>query len=141
MKLEDLESEIELDSKLDKDLSAESLKIPLLAAKYRRYYVHESKVLHQAQIKQSDMEFRFYQYYNGEASEQDYRDHPINKLPLKGRIPDFIKNDKRMVELNEKVRNQELKVFAIQDFMKGLNQRSFDIKNAIAWERFKSGLN
>jgi hypothetical protein len=95
----------------------------------------------QAQIRLNEMEFNLFKYYNGEGTDEEYKQHPLNKLPLKGNIDKCIKVDKRYVELSEKVKNQELKVFAVQDFMKELNSRSFNIKNAIEWEKFKNGLN
>lgn len=142
MKLEEIEEEIAQDSIIDiNKLSTEALRIPIIAAKYRRYYIIESKILMQAQIRLNEMEFNLFKYYNGEATEAEYKARPINKLPLKGNIDKNIKVDKLYVELSEKVKNQELKVYAINDFMKGLNQRSFDIKNAIEWEKMKNGLN
>lgn len=142
MKLEDIEIEIEKDSQIDVNkLSHESLKLPLLSTKYRKFFVYESKVLMQAQIKLTEMESELFKYYDGSAPDSEYVKYPINKLPLKGNIDKSIKSDKRYLELMEKVKNQELKVFAIQDFMKELNSRSFNIKNAIEWEKFKNGLN
>jgi hypothetical protein len=142
MKLEEIELQIAEDSMIDVNkLSTESLKIPMLAAKYRKYYIVESKILMQAQIRLNEMEFNLFKYYNGEGTDEEYKQHPLNKLPLKGNIDKCIKVDKRYVELSEKVKNQELKVFAVQDFMKELNSRSFNIKNAIEWEKFKNGLN
>lgn len=142
MKLDEIEAEIQVDSIIDGNkLSAESLKIPMLSAKYRRYYIVESKILMQAQIRLNEMEFNLFKYYNGEAPDTEYKQYPINKLPLKGNIDKCIKVDKRYVELSEKVKNQELKVFAIQDAMKELNSRSFNIKNAVEWEKMKNGLN
>jgi hypothetical protein len=142
MKLEEIELEIAQDSEIDiNKLSAESLKIPLLASKYRRYYVIESKVLLQAQTRLAEMEFNLFKYYNGEASDEEYKQRPINKLPLKGNIDKCIKVDKLYLELSEKVKNQELKVYTVNDFMKSLNQRSFDIRNAVEWEKMKNGLN
>lgn len=142
MKLEEIENEIAIDSVINPNkLSEEALKTPIISSKYRRYYVIESRVLFQAQARLIELEMDLFKYYNGEASEDEYRQYPINKLPLKGNIDKSIKSDKRYLELTEKVKNQELKVYTINDFMKGLTQRSFDIKNAIEWEKLKNGVN
>lgn len=46
MKLADIENEIQQDSKIDHaDLDRESLKIPILHAKYYRYFMDEFKIL------------------------------------------------------------------------------------------------
>lgn len=142
MKLEEIEEEIAQDSIIDINaLSTESLKIPVLASKYRRYYIIESKILIQAQTRLTELEQALFNYYNGDGTDEQYKQRPLNKIPLKGNIDKCIKSDKMYLELYEKVKNQELKVYAVNDFMKSLNQRSFDIRNAVEWEKMKNGLN
>ena len=61
MKLEEIEEEIAQDSIIDiNKLSTEALRIPIIAAKYRRYYIIESKILMQAQIRLNEMEFSLF---------------------------------------------------------------------------------
>ena len=142
MKLDEYMGMMDEDAVIDQtDLTRESLRIPQLAAKYNRYLMAESKILKQAEVLLAEKETELYKYYIGEGTDAIYKRMPLNKKPLKSEIPMYIKSNSEYTELSTKVYNQRIKVDLIVDFIKQLNSRTYLIKNAIDWEKFKNGVN
>jgi len=142
MKLEEIESLWEQDSKIDRtDLDNESLKIPMLHSKYYKIYLREK-----IQLKSEELEYKqFYklkhEYYNGKLSQEDLKDlgwEPF-QFVLKNDLQVYIDADKDVITKLLKLQVQREKVELLESIIKTLNGRGFLIKNAIDFIRFTSG--
>lgn len=142
MKLEEIESLWEQDSKIDRtDLDNESLKIPMLHSKYYKIYLREK-----IQLKSEEFEYKqFYklkhEYYNGKLSQQELNDlgwEPF-QFVLKNDLQVYIDADKDIINRLLKLQVQREKVELLENIIKTLNGRGFLIKNAIDFIRFTSG--
>lgn len=133
---------IEADAVINKsDLTAESLKIPILMAKYQRHLIQESRILKSAEQLLDKKRLDLYKYYTGDAPDAVYKEKPLNKKPLKSDIEKYyMEADSDYQKLEQQIHNQSMKVKMLDDQMKSLAKRSFDIKNAIDWEKFKNGI-
>ena len=133
----------EIDAFIDKnELTTESLKVPLLMAKYQRHLITESKILKGAEQLLEKRRLELYKYYTGDEPDAVYKEKPLNKKPLKGDIEKYYMDaDPDYQKLEQQIQNQSLKVRLIEEQLKALTQRSFYIKNAIDWEKFKNGIN
>lgn len=143
MKIDEYLEMFDEDAKIDKsDLTTESLKIPIVLAKYQRHLVQESKILRSAEHLLHKKKLDVYKYYTGDAPDEVYKQKPLNKKPLKSDIEKYYMDaDTDYQKLEQEINNQAMKVKLIEDQIKALSQRSFNIKNAIDWEKFKNGIN
>lgn len=81
-------------------------------------------------------------YYSGAATREELdalqRDQFLGKV-LKNELPLNIETDELMISLEAKISAQEVKVLALEEIMKSINNRGFQIKNAIDWRRLTVG--
>lgn len=142
MKLEEIESHWEQDSKIDRtDLDNESLKIPSLHSKYYKLYLREK-----VQLKAEEQEYKLYyklkhEYYTGKLSKQELDEYGWEpfQFVLKNDLQVYIDADKDIAERLLKLQVQKEKVDLLENIIKTLNGRGFLIKNAIDFIKFTSG--
>tara|TARA_E500000178_G_C16868685_1_gene683254 strand:- start:44 stop:478 length:435 start_codon:yes stop_codon:yes gene_type:complete len=132
------------DSKIDTtNFDNESTKIPVLHSKYLKIYYEERKRLKGYEFQYKEMHRKKYEYYNGRLSQQELEDlewEPFVKRLMKNEIDTYIQSDKDILQLNARIANQLEKNSCVEDIIKNINQRNFQIKNAIEWKKFTQGL-
>ena len=143
MKIEDIVSEWDKDSKIDEtELGEESTKIPSVHNKYLKIYMGENATLKRMYAQRSKLKRTLTEYYLGEMDSEELdefgRDQFYKKL-LKNEIDTYIESDDAWIEINLKVALQQEKVNYIDAIIKSINNRGFQIKNAIDWLRFTNG--
>jgi hypothetical protein len=52
----------------------------------------------------------------------------------------YLESDKQIIEKNMKIVMQKEKLAFLEEVIKNLNQRNFQIKNAIDWRKFTQGV-
>lgn len=140
MKLDDIQSWIEADSKIDQaNLDAESLKIPQLHAKYYKIYVGEVRVLKGIESEFKRMKRDKVLYYTGQADDDKYKEKPMHKKVLKADVDLYLDADDELSDLKNKYEMQKMKAEMLEAFIKTLNTRNFLIKNAIDFKKFLNG--
>lgn len=137
--LEEWRKDAEIDST---ELGEESIKIPQLHSKYMKIYFEERRKLKVYEFEIKDISLKKHEYYNGRMS-QDELDElewmPFQKRLLKHEIEMYIESDKDIIKHHVKIANQKEKMQLLEEIVKNLNQRNFQIKNAIEWARFTNG--
>ena len=79
-------------------------------------------------------------YYKGKAPSSVYKEMPFDlKLTTKEEISMFIDADDDIKKLQYKVAYIDQTLVFLESVLKQINNRTFQIKNAIEWEKFKSG--
>jgi len=143
MKLEDIVSEWDKDCKIDEtELGDESTKIPVIHNKYLKIYVGENAQLKRMYAQRSKMKRTLSEYYLGEMDQDELEEfgrEQFYKKLLKNEIETYIESDDSWIEINLKVALQQEKVNYIEAVLKSINNRGFQIKNAIDWLRFTNG--
>lgn len=140
MKLEDIQAEIEQDSKINEvNLDHESLRIPQLHSKYYKMYMTEVRILKGIESEFKRVKRDRVLYYTGQASDDKYREQPLHKKILKNELDLYLDADEELSDLKNKYELQKLKAEMLEAFIKTLNTRNFLIKNAIDWIKFKNG--
>ena len=80
-------------------------------------------------------------FYKGKAPAKIYKDTPFDfKLTTKEEINMFIESDEDVRKLQYKIDYIEQVLFFLDGVLRQINGRNFQIKNAIEWERFQSGM-
>ena len=132
------------DSKIDRtELGEESIKIPQLHHKYYKMYSLERLNLVKLQEEMKILKKDKVEYYTGTMAEEDLKERGWQPNPLrilKTDIPVHMEADKDFVDLNLKLAYNKEKVEFLEAVVKTLNIRSYQINNAINWEKFKVGV-
>ena len=80
-------------------------------------------------------------YYKGKATTKIYKDTPFDfKLTTKEEINMFIEADEDVRKLQLKIDYIEQVLFFLDGVLRQINNRNYQIKNAIEWTRFQSGM-
>ena len=141
MKTSEIQEMMKEDSKVDiSSLDTESLRIPILHGKWYGILMGERKQLQSLQFDYDKIYHERYEYYAGRASDDTYHNSPINYKATKQEIEIHISADDKVQAMKGKIFIQKEKVDMIDAFLKNvINARSFHIKDAIAFIKFKNG--
>lgn len=140
MTLDELQLEVEKDMKIDDfQLDIESLKTPNLHAKYLQYYNRFSLLHKKAKSDYKVVVREKWEYYMGKSDPEVYRDKPFDHKILKQDVPMYLDADPDLVELQQKAEYYEQHVVFLEQILRSLNNRTFQIKNAIEWKKFVEG--
>jgi hypothetical protein len=143
MKIEDIVSEWDKDCKIDvTELAIESTKIPVIHNKYLKIYMGENAQLKLMYAQRFKLKRKLSEYYLGELDKDDLEEigrKQFYKKLLKNEIEIYIESDDKFIETNLRIALQEEKVHYIESIIRSINNRGFQIKNAVDWIRFKNG--
>lgn len=143
MKLEQIYEYWSEDSKIDRsELGNESLKLPQLHSKYYKVFSEERLRLKQYESEYKILYKQKFEYYMGTIDEYEMKELGWEPQPLKilrTDIPVYMDADKDIINLNLKISMQKEKIDVLENIIRNINSRGFQIKNAIDWERFKTG--
>jgi hypothetical protein len=143
MKLEEILDEWEKDAKIDgTSLDTESLNIPSLHHKYIKIYSSENLRMKQLRFEQKEMELKKYEYYSGKLDQQELKEldwKPFDFKLLKQDIPRYLEADSDLRKYILKVDLQNEKLDLLKSILNTINNRSFQISNAIKWNAFLNG--
>ena len=62
------------------------------------------------------------------------------KRLMKNEVDLYLESDKDIIGNNMRIVNQKEKLDMLEEILKNLNQRNFQIKNAIDWKKFTQGV-
>lgn len=142
MNIETIQEMWSEDSKIDiDDLHNESLKIASLHSKYYEIYNNITLLRKKAEINYKSKKLERYNYYNGKSDPEIYKDEPF---PYKVRDKESLQ---RHIDADEKLSNLVLKIEYydtilkyLEEIIKMISNRTYQIKNSIDFLRFQSGM-
>ena len=144
MTLDQMMEEWRLDATVDStELGIASLKIPELHSKYLKIYFDERRKLKALEFQSKDLSLKKYEYYNGKLSQEELDElnwEPFVKRLMKNEVDMYLDSDKDIIQNNMRIINQKEKLAFLEEVIKNLNQRNFQIKNAIEWKKFTQGV-
>jgi hypothetical protein len=140
--LEKIQIMWEKDSKIDPDnLHTESLNIPTLHAKYFDLYNNISLLKKKAEQQRRNIRHQKYEYYTGKADPDVYIENPFpKKVRDKDALQKYLDADEVLSQSSLKVDYYDVMLNYLQDILKMIHNRTYQIKNAIEYQRFASGL-
>jgi len=140
MTLEELQQQVSKDFKLDDtELDSESVSIPLLHNKYLIHFNKFSLLLKKAEYEHKTMIKNKWEYYTGKADPSVYKEKPFDIKVLKSDVHIYMDSDPELQRADQKVAYLNQIVKYLEQVLRGINNRSFLIKNAIEWKKFTSG--
>ena len=141
MNLEKIQEMWERDSHIDPDnLHDESLKIPQLHSKYYTIYNTITLLREKARDSYNRIRLERYNYYTGKAPAEVYAAEPF---PYKVREKDAIQRhmdaDEKLITINMKIKYYDTILKYLEEIIRIISNRTYQIKNAIEWNKFQSG--
>tara|TARA_B100001996_G_scaffold252440_1_gene195917 strand:+ start:192 stop:620 length:429 start_codon:yes stop_codon:yes gene_type:complete len=142
MNLEKLQELWKTDSQIDPDkYGEESIKIPQLHMRYMEFYNTFSLMKKDREGEMRSLWKQKWIYYKGKAPSSVYREVPFDfKLTTREEINMFIEGDDDIRKLQYKIDYIEQVIFFLDGVLRQINGRNFQIKNAIEWDKFQSGM-
>jgi len=136
MTFDELQEIAEKDMKLDKDnLDIESLKIPELQHKYLKHYSKYNILVKQSETEYKILYRKKWEHYSGKG------ETPFLTKVLKQDMTIYLDADEELSKAKNKMEYYKNIIIYIEGILKSLNNRGFQIKNAIDWKKFCEGLN
>ena len=143
MNLEQIQEMWERDSQLDPDnLHDESLKIPQLHSKYYTVYNTITLLREKARESYNKVRLERYNYYTGKAPAEVYVEEPFPyKVRDKDALQRYLDADEKLNKVDLKIRYYDVELKFLEEIIKNISNRTFQIKNAIEWNKFQAGYN
>jgi hypothetical protein len=141
--LEQIEKMWEKDSIIDPDnLHEESLKIPQLHSKYYTLYNTITLLREKARETYNRVRLERYNYYTGKAPAEVYVEEPfLYKVREKDAIQRHMDADERLCKVDLKIRYYDTMLKFLEEIIKMISNRSYQIKNSIEFMKFTAGYN
>lgn len=140
--LESIQKMWEKDAKIDIDnLHQESLNIPILHAKYFEIYNTLNLLKRKAEKQKNKIYIEKYDYYTGKAESEVYAKNPFpKKIRDKEMLQKYLDLDEELSNSCLKVEYYSVMIEYLQDIIKIITNRTFQIKNSIDYLKFSNGL-
>ena len=130
------------DSNIDiDDLHNESLKVPSLHAKYYEIYNNISLLRKRAETQYKQKKLERYNFYSGKAPLEVYKEEPFPyKVRDKEGMQRHIDADENLSEIFMKIEYYDTMLKYLEEIIKMISSRTYQIKNSIDFLRFQSGM-
>ena len=130
------------DAKIDPDnLHTESLNIPVLHSKYYDIYNNLMLLRKKAEQQRKNIRHERYEYYSGKADPDVYIESPFpKKIRDKETMQKYLDADTKLSGLSLKIEYYSVMLCFIEEILKQITNRTYQIKNAIEYMKFSSGL-
>jgi hypothetical protein len=140
MKIENIKEMLDKDKFIDyTQLDTESLKIPEQAVKYQQIAHDEALRLRFLEKEYNVAKYNRWMYYTGKADPEVYNKEPFDHKVLKSDINIFLESDLILNEIQDRMVAQTEKLKLVVDAGKVMQNKSFNIKNALEHQKFMGG--
>ena len=141
MNLDELKLQVERDLKVDDEhLDTESLKNQEIKAKYLDIKSKYELLLFKAKGDYKRTYREKWEYYGGKADAKVYVSKPFDIKVLKTDLSVYITSDEDIINAENKIGYLETVVDYTKGVIKSVDNRGWDIKNAIEWKKFEAGV-
>ena len=141
MNLDKIQEMWERDANIDPDnLHNESLKIPQLHSKYYTVYNTITLLREKARTSYRKIKLERFNYYTGKASAEVYAEEPFPyKVREKDAIQRHLDADEKLSTIDLKIRYYDTTLKFLEEIIRAISNRTYQIKNAIEWQKFQAG--
>ena len=140
--LETIQEMWEKDAKIDRDnLHDESLNIPSLHAKYFQIYNTIFLLRKKAEQQRKNIRHERYEYFSGKADPDVYKQNPFpKKIRDKDTMTKYLDADEKLSNSSLKIEYYDTMLTYLESILKVIQNRTYQIKNAIEFMRFNAGM-
>jgi hypothetical protein len=146
---ENIKSQWAEDSKIDfqfknkqytEDLAQLALEIPFQHNKYLNHYTDLSQIKTSLEFEIRKLVREKREYYGGEADARIYAEKPFgSSIKTADKMKVYLESDDEIINLEAKIKYVDQMLYFLDSVMRMVSNRSFQIKNAIEWEKFING--
>ena len=141
MTLDELKLQVSQDLRVDDEhLDTESLKNQEIKATYLDHKSKFELLLFKAKGDYKRLYREKWEYYGGKADAKIYATKPFDLKVLKTDLGVYISADEEIIDAENKIGYLETVVDYIKGVIKSIDNRGWDIKNAIEWKKFEAGV-
>lgn len=145
MKLSELQENWSTDSKLDEtNLGKEATNIPSLHAKYINLLSSMKLQQRKAESDYFRLRRKKFRYYRGEMTQAELTEEDWiqwqGAKPLKNEMDEFLQCDDDLIATQDKVEYYRAITFQLEQILRSINSRTWDIKNSIEWFKLSNGV-
>ena len=80
-----------------------------------------------------------WQYYTGKADPEIYIDKPFDYKVLRQDVDKYMDADPDLIKISSKFDYYQVMISFLDSILKTINNRTYQIKNAIEWQKFIRG--
>ena len=130
------------DAEIDRDkLHDESLNIPSLHAKYFQIYNTIFLLRKKAEQQRKNIRHERYEYFSGKADPDVYIQNPFpKKIRDKDTMTKYLDADEKLSNASLKIEYYDTMLTYLESILKVIQNRTYQIKNAIEFMRFNAGM-
>lgn len=144
MKLQEIQEMWTGDCKIDHtNLGRSAARVPELHAKYLNMLSSVRLQYRKAEADYLRLRKLKMRYYRGELSKEELQElgweQFLNNRPLKNEMEDIVTTDDDIIQIMDKVEYIKTIMYQLEQILKSINSRTWDIKSAIEWEKFTNG--
>ena len=145
MKLSELQEAWSEDSRIDEtNLGREAVRTPQLHAKYLNWLGSVRLNLRKAESDYLNLRRRKYLYYRGEMTRDELESEGWTQFqgnkPLKNEMDEILNTDSELIGLQDKVEYFKTVLNQLEQIVRSINSRTWDVKNSIEWHKFTNGM-
>ena len=142
MNLDQLKEEARKDLIIEnkEQLGSESLKNQKIKLKYLDQRSRFQLLLQKANGEYQRMYRHKWEDYGGKAAAKIYVTKPFDLKVLKNDLAMYISSDEEVIQLMDKIGYLEIVIKYLEGIIKSIDNRGWDIKNAIEWKKFEAGM-
>ena len=141
MTLDELKLQVSQDLRVDDEhLDTESLKNQEIKATYLDHKSKFELLLFKAKGDYKRLYREKWEYYGGKADAKIYASKPFDLKVLKTDLGVYISAGEEIIDAENKIGYLETVVDYIKGVIKSVDNRGWDIKNAIEWKKFEAGV-
>ena len=145
MKLSEIQDMWTKDAKINElDLGKSSIQIAELHAKYLNILTNTKLQLRKCEADYLRLRRSKFKYYRGEMTREELEELGWNQFqglkPLKNEVEDIVNCDEDIIRCVDKVEYMKAMLYQLEQIIRSLNGRGWEIKNAIEWTKFTNGL-
>ena len=80
-----------------------------------------------------------WQYYTGKADPEIYIDKPFDYKVLRQDVDKYMDADPDLIKISSKIEYFHVMINYLDSILKTINNRTYQIKNAVEWQKFIRG--
>jgi hypothetical protein len=144
MKLQDIQDMWVNDCKIDQtNLGRSAAQVPELHAKYLNMLSSVKLQYRKAEVEHLRLRKIKGQYYRGELAKEQLNalgwEQYLHARPLKNEMDEVINSDDDIIRVVDKMEYLKTIMYQLEQIIKSINSRTWDIKSSIEWYKFSNG--
>ncbi len=122
------------------DLAQVELDIPFCHNKYLNHYTDISQIKTSLEFEIRRLVRDKREYYGGEADAKVYAEKPFGgRISTQDKMKVYVESDDDVINLEAKIKYLDQMLYWLDQVMKQISNRGFQVKSAIEWEKFING--